>query len=271
MRHSTGKRIRFSRITDPVTGHMFIVPMDHSVTLGPLGPASHTASFVRLLADAGAGAVVLHRGRVRHVDPAVFASLGLVVHLSAGTELSLDRDAKVLVSGVDDAMRLGADAVSVHVNVGSDTEARQLADFAAVSRECETVGMPLLAMMYARGRERPAPTPSGDIAHLASIATDLGADIVKVDYPGSPEALAAVAATCPIPLCVAGGGRLAADDDVVDFARTLLASGAGGLCFGRNVFEAADPLAVATGLARLVRGDAEPHAVRPAHPQLELA
>ncbi|EME20395.1 2-amino-3,7-dideoxy-D-threo-hept-6-ulosonate synthase [Rhodococcus triatomae] len=257
-RVSSGKSLRLSRISDHATGRTFIVPMDHSVTVGPLGDADHAEVTVRTLADAGADAVILHRGRARHVDPAAFASMGLIVHLSAGTTRSMDTNAKVLVTGVEDALRIGADAVSIHVNIGSPTERDQLADFGAVSRECEQLGMPLLAMMYARGPLRAdLPSDARELAHLAAIATDLGADVVKLDYCGDPAEMRRVVESCPIPICVAGGPSAdAGDDRAVALGAEILGSGVAGLSFGRNVFEARDPFAVASALARLVHSPA---------------
>lgn len=256
----SGKGLRLSRISDHTTGRTLIVPMDHSVTVGALGGADHAERTVRTLADAGVDAVVLHRGRVRHVDPATFARMGLIVHLSAGTTRSMDLNAKVLVSTVDDALRVGADAVSVHVNIGSPTEREQLADLGAVSRECELLGIPLMAMMYARGPLRAdVPSDARELAHLASIATDLGADLVKLDYCGDPAEMRRVVESCPIPICVAGGPSSAdgnGDEQAIALGSEILASGVAGLSFGRNVFEADDPYTVASTLARLVHSPA---------------
>ncbi|QNG18009.1 transaldolase [Rhodococcus triatomae] len=258
-RHTpSGKRIRLSRISDHRTGRTLVVPLDHSVTVGPLGSADHADTLIRTLADAGADAVVLHRGRARHVDPDAFANMGLIVHLSAGTTMSIDTHAKTLVAGVEDALRMGADAVSVHVNIGSATERVQLEDFGRISAECETLGVPLLAMMYARGAGRSGMPTAAELAHLASIATDLGADMVKLDYSGSSETMRAVAASCPLPICVAGGDRAGDDQDVVALAAEIMDSGVAGLSFGRNIFEATHPHGVASALAHLVhdRGSA---------------
>ncbi|MGW0172652.1 2-amino-3,7-dideoxy-D-threo-hept-6-ulosonate synthase [Rhodococcus sp. NPDC003322] len=254
----SGKGIRLSRITDHTTSRTLIVPMDHSVTIGPLGHADHADTTVRTLAEAGANAVVLHRGRAKLVDPSCFARMGLIVHLSAGTTRSMDLHAKVLVSSVEDALRVGADAVSVHVNIGSPTEREQLADFGAVSRECELLGIPLLAMMYARGPLRAdVPPDARELAHLAAIATDLGADLVKLDYCGDPDAMRRVVESCPIPICVAGGPSSGgSDDQAIALGAEILDSGVAGLSFGRNVFEARDPYAVTSALARLIHSPA---------------
>lgn len=246
-----GKAIRLARIADPHTMRAQIVPMDHSVTIGPLGPVRHTEQMIEVLAESGCDAVVLHRGRVAQAAPEAFATMGLIVHLSASTSMGLDQEAKVLVGGVDAALRSGADAVSVHVNIGAPTETQQLQDFAAVARECEILGVPLLAMMYARGPQQPPITTAPTLAHLAAIATDLGADMVKLDYAGTVDGMRAVVDSTPVPVYVAGGpGRT--DDDAISFGAEVLTSGVAGLSFGRNIFDAQDPYRVANTLADLV-------------------
>jgi DhnA family fructose-bisphosphate aldolase class Ia len=222
--------------------------MDHSVTVGPLGPVDHTERMVSVLAGTGINAVVLHRGRINRVPVDAFTSIGLIVHLSAGTSMSLDTDAKVLVSGVEAAVRSGADAVSIHVNIGSR---QQLADFAAVARECDVLGVPLLAMMYARGPQQNASSSANTLAHLAAIATDLGADMIKLDYAGSPSAMQSVVASTPVPVYVAGGATVS-DDAAIALGAEVMSSGVAGLSFGRNVFDATNPVRVATALARIV-------------------
>ncbi|HMS76241.1 2-amino-3,7-dideoxy-D-threo-hept-6-ulosonate synthase [Gordonia sp. (in: high G+C Gram-positive bacteria)] len=248
---SSGKALRLARISDPATRRAHIVPMDHSVTVGPLGPVDHTERMVSVLAGTGINAVVLHRGRINRVPVDAFTSIGLIVHLSAGTSMSLDTDAKVLVSGVEAAVRSGADAVSIHVNIGSQSERQQLADFAAVARECDVLGVPLLAMMYARGPQQNASSSANTLAHLAAIATDLGADMIKLDYAGSPSAMQSVVASTPVPVYVAGGATVS-DDAAIALGAEVMSSGVAGLSFGRNVFNATNPVRVATALARIV-------------------
>lgn len=256
---SLGKQIRLNRLFNASSGRSFIVPMDHSVAIGPLGPAGHTDSVVAELGGSGVNAVVLHKGRVRTVAPRRFTELALVVHLSASTDFAPDTTAKVLVGEVAEALRIGADAVSVHINVGSPTESRQLADLAHVAAECDRLGMPLLAMMYARG---PAFESSGAFAgqggstavlsHLAAVATDLGADLVKLPWAGSVAAMREVVANSPLPVYVAGGEPKGSLADVAAFTSTVLDSGVAGLTFGRTVFAAPSPRAAARSIARLV-------------------
>jgi 2-amino-4,5-dihydroxy-6-oxo-7-(phosphonooxy)heptanoate synthase len=180
--------------------------------------------------------------------------MSLIVHLSASTIRAPDPNAKYLVADVDEALTLGADAVSVHVNLGSPEEQQQISDLAAVSRDCERWNVPLLAMVYARGPKISDSRSPELVAHAATLAADLGADIVKTDYAGSTERMAEVARACPIPLIVAGGPRASEGSEVLAHVSNALRGGAAGVAVGRNIFQAAQPGQMATAIARLVHG-----------------
>ncbi|ALJ18947.1 2-amino-3,7-dideoxy-D-threo-hept-6-ulosonate synthase [Microbacterium sp. No. 7] len=244
---SPGKAIRLSRLLSG-RGRSVFVPLDHSVTLGPIAGGVSTSALVSTFATAGVNAVIVHKGRVRTIDPALFTRLALIVHVSAGTRHHADNDSKVLVGDVDDAVRYGADAVSVHVNVGSANEPAQLRDLAAVAQRCDALGMPLLAMMYARRADLPEDQSAETLAHLSAIAVDLGADLVKLSYPGSSEALSVVVGATPIPVLIAGGSVEPSVEANRERAHEVFAAGAAGVCFGRSVFESDDPLRVASTL-----------------------
>ncbi|MEE4023499.1 2-amino-3,7-dideoxy-D-threo-hept-6-ulosonate synthase [Gordonia sp. PKS22-38] len=265
-----GKQIRLSRIFGSPSRRALVVPLDHSVTVGPLGAAGHADQTAAILHRAGADAVIVHKGRARTIAPTRFGSMGLIVHLSAGTNLAVDQTRKVLVGSVEECLALGADAVSVHVNVGAPTEAEQLVDLGIVAAECDRLGVPLLAMMYARGGVADAGNTSvATLAHLGAIATDLGADIVKLDYAGSSDRMDEVVDSCPIPILVAGGPTTTSDDAAIIFGLQVAESRVAGLSFGRLIFGADDPERVATTLADGLHSEPTPN--RPLAATLELA
>src|SRR5689334_14879656 len=145
------KALRLRRLSRPQDDRYLFVPLDHSVSDGPVVPRDRWHDLIRAVVVGGADALIVHKGRVRTIDPALLGGCALIVHLSAGTAHMADANAKVLVGEVDEALRLGADAVSVHVNIGSDTESRQLADLGTVSAACDAWNVPLIAMVYPRG------------------------------------------------------------------------------------------------------------------------
>ncbi|KES08640.1 2-amino-4,5-dihydroxy-6-one-heptanoic acid-7-phosphate synthase [Streptomyces toyocaensis] len=245
------RSLRLRRLFRQGDGRLLVVPLDHSVTDGPLRRGG-LDPLLGELAGTGVDAVVLHKGSLRHVGHGWFRDMSLIVHLSVSTRHAPDPDAKYLVAHVDEALRLGADAVSVHVNMGSPQEARQIADMAAVAGECDRWNVPLLAMVYARGPQIPDSRAPELVAHAATLAADLGADVVKTDYAGTPEQMADVVRACPIPVIVAGGPRSDDTDTVLAHVSDALRGGAAGVAMGRNVFQADRPGRMAATIARLV-------------------
>jgi 2-amino-4,5-dihydroxy-6-oxo-7-(phosphonooxy)heptanoate synthase len=255
---SGGRRRRLARLYRHDPARLLVVPLDHPVAAGPI--AGDLDDLVGRLASGGADAVVLHKGALRRVAAHRFHDLALVLHLNASTGLAPDPDAKVPVATVAEALRLGADAVSVHVNLGSATEGRQLEHLAAVAGRCERWGVPLLAMMYVRGPAVTDPRSPETVAHAVAVAAELGADLVKTALPGDEAAIARITAGCPVPVLAAGGAAGRPDAVLAALAGSLRA-GAGGIATGRLVFTAPDPAATVRRLAALVHGRT-PAAVR---------
>jgi len=260
---SFARQVRLRRLFRHGDERLLVVPLDHSVTDGPITGSGQLDSLVGRLADNGVDAVVLHKGSLRYVDPRWFADTSLLVHLSASTSRAPDPNAKCLVASVEEALRLGADAVSVHVNLGSQDEMRQIADLATVADACDRWNLPLLAMVYPRGPKIDNPRDPDLVAHAVTLAAELGADIVKTMYVDSVRAMSDIARGCPIPIIVAGGPRLAAPGDVLSYVEDALRGGAAGVAMGRNIFQAPDPGAMARKISDLIHGAFETVAAPP--------
>lgn len=248
----TGKLFRLRRLSLAGDGRHLLVPLDHSVSDGPIVPADKWDDLLRALVDGGADGIIVHKGRARSFAPDVLKSCALVVHLSASTAHSADVHAKVLVADVEEALRLGADAVSVHVNIGSDTEAQQLADLGAVARSCDAWGMPLIAMVYPRGPRIADPHDPALLAHVANVAADLGADMVKTSVALPLERMAEVVADSPLPILAAGGPP--DGSDLVAYGTAVMDAGCQGLAIGRRIFSAPSPCALVSRLSAVVHG-----------------
>lgn len=245
-----GKAFRLRRLSPAGDGRYLFVPLDHSVSDGPVVPADQWDDLVRALVAGGADGIIVHKGRTRTLAPDVLRNCALVVHLSASTACGPDVNAKVLVGDVEEAVRLGADAVSVHVNIGSHTEGQQLADLGAVARSCDTWGMPLIAMVYPRGPRIADPHDPRLLAHLANVAADLGADFVKTSVALPLDRMADVVAGSPIPILAAGGPQ--DGSDLIAYGAAVMATGCQGLAVGRRIFSAPSPVSVVSGLAAVV-------------------
>ncbi len=249
-----GKRIRLERIIDRKTRRTVIVPMDHGLSMGPIAGLEDMASIINKIAAGGANAVVLHKGIVRAGHRGYGKDIGLIIHLSGSTSLGPDPNSKVPVATVEEAISLGADAVSVHVNVGAANEPEQLQALGDTAEICAAWSMPLFAMMYPRGPKIKNPHDPVMIAHAARVGAELGADIIKTSYTGDINTFRKVVRGCPVPVVIAGGPKIATPRDVLKMAGEAIKAGAIGISIGRNIFQHRNPTAMTRALARIVHG-----------------
>jgi len=248
-----GKQIRMERIMDRNTGKTIIVPMDHGVTAGPMPGLIDMGKTVDLVAGGGANAVLGHMGLALYGHRQGGRDVGLILHLSASTSLGPDPNEKVIVNTVTNALKMGADAVSVHINIGADSEARMLEDLGRIGVECMEWGMPLLAMMYPRGAKIADEKDVVAVCLAARAGAELGADIVKTVYTGDPDSFREVTRGCPVPVVVAGGSKT--DDlSTLQLIEGAMEGGAAGISIGRNAFQHPHPDLFIRAAAAIVHG-----------------
>ncbi|RLI86474.1 MAG: fructose-bisphosphate aldolase [Candidatus Altiarchaeales archaeon] len=250
-----GKQIRMERIINRESRKTVIVPIDHGVSVGPIPGLEDIEKTINDIAEGGANAVLMHKGIVRAGHRGYGKDVGLIVHLSAGTSLSQYPNNRVQVTSVKEAVRLGADAVSVHVNVGSENESEMLRNLGMVAEKCNEYGMPLLAMMYARGKKIENEHDVKYIKHVARIGAELGADIIKTVYTGNKRTFKEVINGCPVPVVIAGGPKIDSEDDLLRMIEDAMDCGAIGVSIGRNIFQAKDRVAITKKICKIVHGE----------------
>ncbi|MEN6438089.1 MAG: 2-amino-3,7-dideoxy-D-threo-hept-6-ulosonate synthase [Syntrophobacter sp.] len=251
-----GKKLRLKRIISPRDGRTIIFPLDHGVARGPLPGLERIAGVVDAGIRAGADALVLHKGMLRCLEAAALPLPGIIMHLSASTSLGSSCSHKVLVGGVEEAVRLGADAVSVHINLGDAGEREMLRDLGDVGQRCSEWRIPLLVMAYAVGKGDQVAS-GRDIAHAARVAAELGADLIKIPFPGDYDALAAITSSLPVPVVVAGGSPPGELEHLFRKVEKSLEAGACGIAAGRSIFQQPDPCTVLAAIRRIVHPDFE--------------
>lgn len=247
-----GKRVRLERLIDRKTRRTVIVPMDHGLSMGPIAGLEDMASIINKIADGGANAVVLHKGIIRAGHRGYGKDIGLIIHLSGSTSLGPDPNIKVPVATVEEAISLGADAVSVHVNVGAANEPEQLQALGDVAETCASWGMPLFAMMYPRGAKIKNQHAPEVVAQVARVGAELGADIIKISYTGDINSFRKVVRGCPVPVVIAGGPKMATERDVLKMAGDAIKAGAIGVSIGRNIFQHRNPARMTRALTQIV-------------------
>ena len=234
-------------------GKILAVTLDHGLTIGPIPGLINMNETVNAIQKGGASAVVAHKGIFKILDSPV--DIGKIVHLSASTSLSVFPDDKVIVGSAELSQETGADAISIHVNIGSKHDRNMIEDLGLIADECTELNMPLLAMMYPRGENIPNPFDPKVVAHVARIGAELGADIVKTYYcEGFNELIGA----CPVPVVIAGGKKVP-ELEALKFAHNAVSDGAAGVDMGRNIFQSDSPENMIQAVRSVVVDGADPN------------
>ena len=252
---NAGITARIDRIS--TGGNYLVVPMDHGITLGPVKGLVDLESTVDAVTRGGADAVLTQKGVADRVHGNRNGK-GFIVHLNGSTVIGPDGNDKRLTGSVEAAVRAGADAVSFHLNVGSDHEPDQIAELGELTEEAERLGMPVLAMAYARGANLDGEDPEHDpeyLAHAVRLAEELGAHVVKTAYSGDADGFERVCEATRRPVIIAGGSK-GTDRRTVEMVRGAMDGGAAGVSMGRSIFQHDDPEAITRAVSAVVHDDA---------------
>jgi fructose-bisphosphate aldolase/2-amino-3,7-dideoxy-D-threo-hept-6-ulosonate synthase len=252
---TAGKSARLSRIG--TGGRFLVVPMDHGITLGAVKGLKDIESTIDAVTRGGADSVLTQKGIADRVHDNK-NDAGYIVHLNGSTTIGPDEKDKRLTGTVEDAIRAGADAVSFHINVGSEYEPDQISQLSEVTSTASEYGMPVLAMTYARGhdvRENDPEAFSEALGHAVRLGEELGADVIKTAYSGDPDTFEHVVESTGLPVVIAGGSR-GTDEETLAMVRGAMDAGAAGVSMGRSIFQHDNPEAITEAVAAVIHDDA---------------
>jgi fructose-bisphosphate aldolase, class I len=254
---TAGKEIRWSRFVGRDSHRALIVPIDHGLTMGSVEGLSSVREISRWLGHSAINGVVAHKGMVAKLaDAGLLQGLGVMVHLNGSTSIGEDPDTKHMVTSIETAVRLGADAVSMQVNFRPDNHGHNLKQLGKVVDEAEQYGLPVMAMVYPAGPTDDAPgRPMRLHRHYLRIAWELGIDVVKTAAPDHVEDIGDLLDGIGEDLKVVfSGGALSSDENLLALAKVVANSNAAGLCVGRNVFQRKDPGEILSHVRGLLDG-----------------
>ena len=261
----TGKRTRLHRMLyehGVRNGTAIFLPYDHGLEHGPRDFAGHPESgdprhVIRLAVEGGFNGIALQIGLARKFFWEYAGEVPLVLKLNGKTDIPSPADPVSPVNAtVEEAVRLGADAVGYTLYVGTPGQERDFAQYLRVREDAERFGMPLIVWSYPRGAAIDAKGGRDSfyaVDYAARTASELGADVVKVNFPqpakqdGVPvayradfwpqQAIEAVVRSAGRSLLLVSGGEHAGDEAMLEKARESMDAGATGLIFGRNIFQ----------------------------------
>lgn len=270
-----GKRARLYRMLyahGPGHGTMLVLPVDQGMEHGPVDflpnpPSEHPDYQIRLAIEGGYSAIAFHYGIAARFLAPYAGQVPLILKVNGKTDIPpSDRAFSGLTGRVEDAVRLGADAVGYTLYVGSPRQDEDFAQLVAVRAECDRYGMPLIVWSYPRGEaiEKKGGRDSlYAVDYAARVALELGADAIKLNVPvfdqkareGSPkpynemaleyrEAVEKVVRSAGNAFVLFSGGGKMGDADLLEKARLVMEAGATGLIFGRNMWQRPMPEAL---------------------------
>lgn len=258
-----GFTYRMGRLFDPRSGRAVIVPIDHGIALGATQGLEDPRAVLARLIEAGIDGTLLNPGMARQTAdlfasraaPARVLTADLPLHSNVPGAVEEIR-AYDLIAGIDDALRLGVDAVKTMIvwGIEHDLQMRMLARIGELRRACNEWDMPLMIEPVLWGEAIPEQRRSDPdlIAHACRICVELGADVLKAPYVADHEALRALVARTPIPVVILGGKKVDRVADVLAMAEGALRAGVRGVVFGRNVWQHDDPAGIVAALRRVI-------------------
>lgn len=253
-----GKAMRLKRVIDPA-GVSIICALDHGMTSPTfLEPLADIETRAAETVAGGANVIMMSKGMIRVAEPAFSPTTSLALLLSASGNPDGDRPQIVQIAEVEEALVLGADAVVLFTALGGDTEPGMIEILASVGRECAALGMPFIAeaefpTTYATVEELKQQYGFEYLRRNVRLCAELGADIVKTNWPGEPADFGKlVEAANGIPVVLAGGSRLE-DSELLGRMQIAVEAGAIGCSVGRNIFMHTSPEAITRALARVIR------------------
>lgn len=249
-----GKQVRLKRLLGK-SGRLLAITIDHPITRGLLPGLEDIRTTMRKVVAGGPDAITMHKGIAEKVFHPYAGEAALIMKASAySVQYHPTYDAPV--ADVEEAVRLGADAISVGCIVGGPEQAQQLTFLGRVSKEASSVGMPLVAHIYPKGNMIKDPHDAEAVTYAARVGAELGVDIIKTLWTGSPESFRRVVEGCPAIVALAGGEMGETLEDYLRMTREALDVGLGGVTYGRFVWQHPHTSAVIRSLSALIHDNA---------------
>jgi fructose-bisphosphate aldolase, class I len=264
----SGAEVRLGQLFDRESGRSFIAAFDHGVTLGPKPGSEDALAVLKQIIDGGPDGILVSPGVMKlggslfafHGGPVPIVRADWIFNnevfpgLPAALQDPRQGENYEVICSPEDALALGAGAITMFLIVGTgdgaafSNNARHVASYIQAARR---VGIPVIVESVLWGSRLEDKRDPELLAFGARVAAELGADAIKTAYTGDPETMRQVVAGCPVPVLVLGGVRSSSPEVVLEATRGAIESGARGVVYGRNVWQADDPVMMC-GLLREV-------------------
>ncbi|MDF2951675.1 MAG: fructose-bisphosphate aldolase [Anaerocolumna sp.] len=249
-----GKAVRMSRLVNPKSNKMMAITVDHAISRG-IAPMTGLQPIQKTIDAIIAGkpdAMTMTKGIAEHCMWQNAGKTSILLKCSSYSPVHPTKD--ILFGSVDEAIRMGADAVSIGAMTLGDYQDVQFAEIGKISEECMAKGMPLIGHVYPKGESvaKDKQTAWENIAYCVRSAAELGIDIIKTTYTGDPDSMAKVVDCCPSRVVIQGGDACKTLDDYLNMTKEAMDCGVGGVTMGRFVWDYKDITALVIALRYII-------------------
>lgn len=252
-----GKEVRMNRLMPSSDGKYLGITIDHSIARGVLPGLDTIHQTLKCIVAGRPNCVTMLKGIA---DNCWNPYAGIIpFSLKLTTFGVYHRDEDVEIADMDEAVALGADAVSCGCIVGGDNQNQQIKQLAKISKEAHKLGYPLICHIYPRGNYIQDQRSIENVTYAARVAAELGVDIIKTTYTGSAESFAKVVQAIPTKVAIAGGTDCNTVEEFLQMTYDVMQSGAIGVTYGRFVFQYNDPTSLIKTLSEIIHNNLSVH------------
>ena len=239
-------------------GKAMFLAYDHGFEHGPkdlIGKSLDPEYILDLAVKGGYTGIILQKGIAEkyYTGTKYQRQIPLILKINGKTNLrSQEEPYSAINCRVEYAKKLGAQAVGYTIYLGSEWEAKMFEDFGKIQEEAHSLGLAAIAWIYPRGKAVLNETSSEITQYAARIGLELGADLIKIKYPGSEEAMREAVRLAGKTKVVLSGGPKQSEEEFLAIVQKVMRAGASGVAIGRNVWQRDEALAITEKIKQII-------------------
>lgn len=250
-----GKQVRLNRLYNKKSGRILVIALDHSIGWGVIPGIDDIYKTMEKIVEAQPDAITMLKGTAERVFRPYAGSIPFIMKATTFSPYQPAYD--TAVGAVDEAVRLGADAIAMGATVCGEHQQQLLSQLAEFVRQAELAGLPTVTHIYPKGKfvAREDRYKEEHVKYAARAGAELGVDIIKTFYTGDKESYARVIKAVPTDVVISGGPKLPSLESVFQMVYDGIQAGAKGVTYGRNVWQADDPVKMVQALKHIIHND----------------
>ena len=242
-----GKMIRLSSWLK--NGRTFLAALDEVVPQGLTASSDQLDNELKWLVKSPIDGLVIHPGIANRFGPIFAQYKPWIAKLTTNSCMIQNRRRRAIIGSVQQALKLGASGVAVNVFIGSAFEKEQFEFLAACVSEGDIWGMPVIAFLSPPPDKQFNPEA---LAYICRVGAELGADVIKTNYPGKPQQFKAVVDQALAPVIIEYAPFPETEQNTLDIVKGVIQAGGAGVNFGSRLINSPSKHKLAVEIAQLI-------------------